>query len=137
MDTIAYAVAYSEAAKRLLPNEGGRYKLVVPFYAMIASAIENALKAVLEFRQVPPNLKRWTRSHDLTALRLLAADVGFDLSQPLAEFIDTLSTPHKEHHFRYPQKAGVPHLPRPEPSWSMTEHLLRQVFDLIGGPARV
>ena len=50
MDTIAYAVSFMEASKKLAETEWeDNHPLIVPFYLLIGFSLENALKAVLEF----------------------------------------------------------------------------------------
>src|SRR5258705_10885678 len=78
--------------------------LVVPFYALVGFALENGLKAALEHRAVDRSLN-WFHSHDLQKLRDLARQEGLYLLPKLDALIDDLAVHHKEHHFRYPQKA--------------------------------
>jgi hypothetical protein len=79
MDTIAYAVSFLEAAKRLAEAEWeDNHPLIVPFYMLIGFSLENALKAVLEFNGSNTTTK-WSHSHDLQKLRLLAEHHDFGL----------------------------------------------------------
>jgi hypothetical protein len=106
-DTVAYAVSFMKAAKRLAEGEEeweDNHSLIVPIYMLIGFSLENALKAVLEFNGSDPGTK-WPHSHDLQKLRLLAEHHDFVLSDDLREFVDHLSPLQKDHHFRYPQKA--------------------------------
>jgi hypothetical protein len=115
IDTVAYAVSFMKAAKRLAEGEEeweDNHSLIVPFYMLIGFSLENALKAVLEFNGSDPGTK-WSHSHDLQKLRLLAEHHDFVLSDDLREFVDHLSPLHKDHHFRYPQKAETTHLLKP------------------------
>jgi hypothetical protein len=49
------------------------------------------------------------------------------------EFVDRLSPMHKEHHFRYPQKAAVAELDQPSVAIRITDRILRCAFRAIGG----
>ena len=78
IDTVAYAVSFMKAAKRLAETEEeweDNHSLIVPFYMLIGFSLENALKAVLEFNGSDPGTK-WSHSHDLQRLRLLAEHHG-------------------------------------------------------------
>lgn len=130
IDTVAYAVSFMEAAKRLA------HSLIVPFYMLIGFSLENALKAILEFNDSDPET-RWSRSHDLQKLRLLAEHHDFVLSDDLREFVDHLSPLHKDHHFRYPQKAETAHLLNPIAATKLTERLLVGAFLAIDGAKRM
>jgi len=99
IDTVAYAVSFMKAAKRLAEGEEeweDNHSLIVPFYMLIGFSLENALKAVLEFNGSDPGTK-WSHSHDLQKLRLLAEHHDFVLSDDLREFVDHLSPLHKDH----------------------------------------
>jgi hypothetical protein len=116
---------------------GDNHALIVPFYALIGFSLENGLKALLEHRKVEPR-KNWIHSHDLSALRnLVEEELGLELSAESAQFIDHLSTPHREHHFRYPQNADRIELKNPPAAIDLTERILTSVFHLIDGPARI
>jgi hypothetical protein len=130
IDTVAYAVSFMEAAKRLAETEEeweDNHSLIVPFYMLIGFSLENALKAILEFNGSDPETK-WSRSHDLQKLRLLAEHHDFVLSDDLREFVDHLSPLHKDHHFRYPQKAETAHLLNPIAATKLAERLLVERF---------
>ena len=136
-DTIAYAVSFLQAARRLSgPQWEDNHPLVVPFYMLIGFSVENGLKAVLEFRKTDNSL-RWSKSHDLTHLRQLCADRYFFLDFAQVDFVDELSPMHFEHHFRYPQKAGVATLPQPGVAIHFTNAILRSAYRLIGGNSRL
>jgi len=121
MDTIAYAVSFLEAAKRLAEAEWeDNHPLIVPFYMLIGFSLENALKAVLEFNGSNPTTK-WSHSHDLQKLRLLADHHDFG----------------RDHHFRYPQKAETAHLLKPLAATALTERLLVEAFLAIDGTKRI
>jgi hypothetical protein len=100
-----------EASKKLAETEweDNNHPLIVPFYLLIGFSLENALKAVLEFNASNKSTNCF-HSHDLRKLREIAATHGFRLGPDLREFIDHLSPLHKDHHFRYPQKAEIAHL---------------------------
>lgn len=138
IDTIAYAVSFLEAAKVLAPQiMGDNHALIVPFYALIGFSLENGLKALLEHGKVEPRNK-WFHSHDLSALRNLVEEkLGLELREESAQFIDHLSTPHLEHHFRYPQKADRVELNQPPAAVDLTERILTSIFLQIDGPARI
>jgi hypothetical protein len=138
MFTLAYAKSFLEAAKVLTTQiEGDNHVLIVPFYALIGFSLENGLKALLEHGEVSPRNK-WFHSHDLTALRKLVEDeLGLELKDESRQFIDHLSKPHREHHFRYPQKADRIELRNPAVAVDITDRILLSVFKLIDGPDRV
>jgi hypothetical protein len=137
IDTIAYAVAFLEGAKRLAGDAWDeKLPLVIPFYALIGFSVENGLKAALEHRGVDRSI-HWFHSHDLTRLRGLAWDQGLRFLPNINEFIDNLSPQHKEHHFRYPQNARSADLLKADTALILTDAMLRMVFDFIDGHARV
>jgi hypothetical protein len=138
IDTVAYAVSFLEAAKLLAAQKmDDNHALIVPFYALIGFSLENGLKALLEHGNVEPRNK-WSHSHNLSALRKLAEkELGIELREEGAQFIDHLSTPHLEHHFRYPQKAGRIELDEPPAAVDLTERILISIFLQIDGPARI
>jgi len=72
LKTVAYAVSFMKAAKRLAEGEEweDNHSLIVPFYMLIGFSLENALKAVLEFNGSDPGTK-WSHSHDLQKLRFV------------------------------------------------------------------
>jgi hypothetical protein len=98
--------------------------------------LENGLKAALEHRAVDRSLK-WFHSHDLQMLRDLTRKEGLFLLPNADALIDELSIHHKEHHFRYPQKARRSELTKPSTAVILTDAILRMVFDFIDGHARV
>ena len=62
MDTIAYAVSFMEASKKLAETEWeDNHPLIVPFYLLIGFSLENALKAVLEFNASNKSTNGFTR----------------------------------------------------------------------------
>jgi hypothetical protein len=70
IDTMAYAVSFLAAAERLAEADWtDNHPRVVPFYALVGFALENGLKAVLEYRAVDRSLN-WFHSHDLQKLRV-------------------------------------------------------------------
>ena len=91
IDTIAYAVSFSEAAGLIArsvnwtDNHG---------HALIGFALENGLKAVLEHRKVDRSLK-WFHSHDLKHLRKLTRQAGFHLLPKMDALVDDMS-PHTD-----------------------------------------
>jgi hypothetical protein len=135
---IAYAVAYQQAAELIArsSNWTDNHGLIVPFFGLIGFALENAMKALLEHRLVEPR-KDWFHSHDLKQLRDLASKAGLNVPPDADSFIDSLAIHHKEHHFRYPQKATIAILMRPPSVVLVTDELLRAVFDFIGGHDRI
>jgi hypothetical protein len=139
IDTVAYAISFMKAAK-VLAEEGKEWEdnhsLIVPFYMLIGSSLENALKAVLEFNG-SDRKTNWSHSHDLQELRLLAEQHDFALRDDLRDFIDHLSPLHRDHHFRYPQKAQTAHLLKPIAATELTEMLLVKAFLAIDGVRRV
>jgi hypothetical protein len=103
---------------------------------LIGFALENGLKATLEFKQVDRSVN-WSHSHDLTNLRQLAEKEGLVLQPDQIRFIDELSPMHKEHHFRYPQKAATAVLMLPPSAAVMTHAILLAAFVLLDGPFRI
>ena len=138
IDTIAYAVSFSEAADLIARSVDWRdnHGLVVPFFALIGFALENGLKAVLEHRKVDRSLK-WFHSHDLNHLRDLARQEGLRLLPNMDALIDEMSPHHLEHRFRYPQKARTAELGMPPTVAVLTDGFLRMVFDFIDGHSRI
>jgi hypothetical protein len=139
IDTVAYAVSFMEAAKVLAEQDKeweDNHSLIVPFYMLIGFSLENALKAVLEFNGADPTTK-WSHSHDLQKLRLWAEQHDFAVSDDLRNFIDHLSPLHRDHHFRYPQKAETARLLKPIAATELTERLLVKAFLAIDGVKRV
>jgi hypothetical protein len=138
IDTIAYAVSFYGAAGMI--SSGDEWEdnapMIVPFYMLIGFSLENGLKAVLEHRAVSRS-ENWSHSHDLIYLRRLAEEQGFALSVELIDFVDHLSPLHKQHQFRYPQKAETAQLFKPKPALEFTDSLLQQAFHFIGGPMRM
>ncbi len=137
INTIAYAVSFLRAATKLSgPRWEDNNPLVIPFYMLIGFSIENGFKAILEQRNAERSLG-WKNSHDLALLRQLCADRMVFLDPIQIELVDRLSPMHKEHHFRYPQKAGVVELDQPFVAIRITDRILRCAFHAIGGPSRM
>ena len=139
IDTIAYAVSFLEAAKAVAKSEedwSDNAPLIVPFYALIGFSIENGLKAFLEFAKLEPK-SSWSHSHNLTLLRNQAAQQGLDFEPEISDFVDGLSNPHREHQFRYPQKAETQRLELPGSALELTEKALVEIFLRIDGVNRV
>ena len=137
IDTMAYAVSFYQAAERLADTDwNDNHPLVVPFYALIGFALENGLKAALEHRAVDRSLN-WFHSHDLQKLRDLTRQEGLLLLPNMDALIDDLAIHHKEHHFRYPQKARRAVLMKPPSVVVLTDAVLRMVFDFIDGHSRI
>jgi hypothetical protein len=90
----------------------------------------------LEHRAVDHSLK-WFHSHDLQKLRDLARQEGLLLIPNADALIDDLAVHHKEHHFRYPQKARCAELMKPPTVVILTDAVLRVVFDFINGHSRI
>jgi len=103
---------------------------------LIGFSLENALKAVLEFNASNKSTN-WSHSHDLRKLREIAETHGFRPESDLREFVDHLSPLHKDHHFRYPQKAQIAHLMKPPSAVLLTEQLLTEAFLAIDGARRI
>jgi hypothetical protein len=137
IDTMAYAVSFLAAAELLAETDWtDNHPLVVPFYALVGFALENGLKAVLEHRVVDRSLN-WFHSHDLQKLRDLARQEGLCLVPNADALIDDLAVHHKEHHFRYPQKARRAELMKPPSVVILTDAVLRMAFDFIDGHSRI
>lgn len=134
IDTIAYAVSYSEAAQLIARSTdwANNHGMIIPFFGLVGFALENGLKAVLEYRDVDRSLK-WFHSHDLNHLRDLTRKQGLWLLPNMDGLIEHLAPYHLEHHFRYPQKARKAELAMPPTVADITDGILRMVFDFIGG----
>jgi hypothetical protein len=132
IDTIAYAVSYSEAAGLVARSTDweNNQGMIVPFFGLIGFALENGLKAVLEYRSVDRSLK-WFHSHDLNQLRDLTRKEGLWLLPNMDALIEHLAPYHVEHHFRYPQKARTAELAMPPTVVAVTDGTLRMIFDFI------
>jgi hypothetical protein len=126
---IAYAVAYQQAAELIArsSNWTDNHGLIVPFFGLIGFALENAMKALLEHRLVEPK-KDWFHSHDLKQLRDLVSKEGLSVSSDANAFIDGFAIHHKEHHFRYPQKARHAELMKPPTVVILTDVVLRMIL---------
>jgi hypothetical protein len=141
MDTIGYAISFRIGAEALAPfvtvdGSKNEKNLVLSFYLLAGFSIENGLKSVLEFSRTDRSL-RWAHSHDLSKLLRICRDAGFIVAPEVATFVDTISTHHKEHHFRYPQKAGEANLPNGREALALLEYLLSDAFQFIRGPVRL
>jgi hypothetical protein len=143
MDTIAWAVSTRLGAEALAladqdkrPEEG-RIRHLLPFFLLVGLAIENGLKAALEYTKLDDSSPKWTNSHDLSRLMRHCRDRGFILAPEVAQFVDDISMHHKEHHFRYPQKADEANLPSAETVLVLLETLLSDAFNFIRGPVEL
>jgi hypothetical protein len=142
MDTIAWAVATRLGAEALAladpdkRSEDGHIRHLLPFFLLVGFAIENGLKAALEYTNLDRSTK-WSNSHDLSRLMRLCRDRGFILAPHVASFVDDISMHHQEHHFRYPQKAGEANLPSAETALVLLEALLSDAFNFIRGPVEL
>ena len=138
IDTIAYAVSYQQAAELIADSTDwtDNHGLIVPFFALVGFALENGLKAVLEHRNIDRSLN-WFHSHDLVKLRELVRKEGLFFLPNIDALIDEMAVHHKNHHFRYPQKAGVAELQKPPTVALLTDAALRMVFDFIDGHSRI
>lgn len=108
----------------------------MPFYALIGFALENGLNAALEHHAVDRSLK-WFQSHDLQMLRDLAKQESLCFKPNANALIDDLAVHHKEHHFRYPQKARSAELMKPASVVILADAVLRTAFDFIDGQSRL
>lgn len=136
IDTVAYAVSFLQAARRLSgPKWEDNHPLVVPFYMLIGFSLENGFKAFLEGRKTDRSLK-WFHSHDLSYLRRLCSERMMFLDPVQIEFVEQLSPMHRQHHFRYPQNAAATVLDQPSTAVRITNAILRCIFRAIGGVSR-
>ena len=138
IDTFAYAFSFRDAAKKVSSSEvwDDNAPMVVPFYLLIGFSVENCLKAALEFK-AHNNASNWTHSHDLAHLRKLANQCGLHFQTEVIDFVDHLSPLHRQHQFRYPQKAERAELLKPEPALQLTDLILGKTFEFINGPSRM
>jgi hypothetical protein len=135
---MAYALSLFEAAKILAERipVGRRPGVSLSFYLLIGLSIENALKAVLQFKK-PVTKEEWKHSYDLILLRILAGGQGFVVKPETAISIDELSPLHRKHQFRYPDKAGYARLLNARPAAELTDGMLRDVYEFIGAKGLV
>jgi hypothetical protein len=137
IDKLAYARAMFDGAGRIAATARDEPigSIGIPFYLLIGFGIENALKALLEYKRFPSG--KWQRSHDLSDLLSKAHDVGPRLPHGIPEFIENQSLFHQEFWFRYPERAGVADVYSATTAIYATEMLLRAVFDLTDASTKL
>lgn len=101
---LAYAKAYSEAAERLGRCDAPFPAVQIPFFQLVAHAVELALKAAISFQGRGEEDLMWI-GHDLDrCCRYLVSD-GFETLglTGIAFLVSHLDAPHSMQAFRYPQ----------------------------------
>lgn len=130
-DRLAYAVSLMQGAAAIAATAHGQTgrRHILPFFLLICFALENGLKAYLEYRGVDKQQKidRPPLAHDLNRLCKLATTAGLNLHANSIKLIDSLRDSHLEHHFRYPKKAGTVEVYSDEFAYVWTEQMLAAV----------
>ena len=134
-DRLGYAVALLRGAAAVAASahrEGKRF--VHPFFLLICFALENGLKAYLQFRGVDNNEKidRPPLAHDLNRLLGLAVAIGLVLPDSSIKLIDSLSDSHLNHQFRYPKNGGTVELFSDAFAYTWTDETLASIARAIG-----
>lgn len=131
------ALGYFLAAKRLVDceehNDSG--PLAPAIYMMLGFVVELQLKAFLAHRGLDDAALRRI-SHDLPAAYQAALANGFPRDIPIANLVDGLAEPHRQHSFRYMVEADI-ELPLIDPMMPWFEECLDRVGGVLGlGPVR-
>lgn len=131
VDTLAYAVALFDGAQRIAASARNEpiEKIGIPFHLLVGFSIENGLKALLQY-QLCPYPKQWRRSHDLTDLLSRTKQLEARLWPDAADSIRHPSRYHKEHWFRYPERAETANVYTTQTTLILVDQLLRQVSAL-------
>jgi hypothetical protein len=110
-DRLAYAVSLMRGAAAIAAAAHGRAgrQHIVPFFLLIGFALENGLKAYLQYAGVDKaeKIDRPPLAHDLNRLLALASAAGLVLPNDSIRLIDSLTESHLSHQFRYPKNAGT------------------------------
>lgn len=110
-DRLAYAVSLMQGAAAIAADAHGRAgrRHILPFFLLIGFALENGLKAHLQYCGLDKTEKidRPPLAHDLNRLLALATTSGLVLPHDSVRLIDSLSKSHLNHEFRYPKNAGT------------------------------
>jgi hypothetical protein len=110
-DRLAYAVSLLQGAAAIAADAHGRAgrRHILPFFLLIGFALENGLKAYLQYRGVDQieKIDRPPLAHDLNRLAALAQGSGLIFSTDSVRLIESLSDSHMNHRFRYPKNAGT------------------------------
>lgn len=124
---LAYAEAYTEAAKRLAYRADDMSAVRIPFFQLVAHAIELMLKAVLS-RQGHHEERLMMMGHWLERCHVRAIEGGAAglENEEFAAFMEALDRPHAMQAFRYPQWFDWPML---EPAEAM--RLLSRQLDIV------
>jgi hypothetical protein len=108
---LAYAVSLMRGAAAVASDAHGRTgrSHILPFFLLIGFALENALKAYLQYGGVDQaeKIDRFPLAHDLNRLLALAQGSGLVLPVDSVRLIESLSDSHLNHHFRYPKNADT------------------------------
>ncbi|MCM2439456.1 hypothetical protein HGO34_06965 [Agrobacterium vitis] len=124
---LAYAEAYTEAAKRLADRADDMDVVSTPFFHLVAHALELMLKAVLSC-QGRDEERLMMMGHSLERCYAQAIRGGADRleDEDLAAFVEALDQPHAMQALRYPQWL---HGPMPEPAQAV--RLLSRQLDIV------
>lgn len=124
---LAYAEAYTEAAKRLADHADDMDAVRISFYHLVAHALELMLKAALSY-QGRDEERLMMMGHSLERCYIHAIGGGADClnHEDFAAFVDTLDEPHAMQALRYPQ---LFHWSMPEPAEAVC--LLKRQLDIV------
>jgi len=128
-DKLAYAVSLLNGAERLAHTARGQpiATIGIPFYLLIGFSIENGIKALLDFQRCEGG---WRKSHDLGDLLSRTKDLRELLWPGAEDSILHLSRYHKEHWFRYPEKATTADVYSSQTTLILVDHLLTMIARL-------
>lgn len=134
-DRLAYAVSLMEggAAIAAAHHRSTRRPHILPFFLLIGFALENGLKAYLQYAGVDKTKKidRPPLAHNLNQLLELAVDAGLILSPNSIKVIDSLSEYHLQHQFRYPKNSGTVEVFSDEFTYGRTDDTLASIARAI------
>lgn len=124
---LAYAEAYTHAATRLADRMDDTEAVRIPFFHLVAHAMELMLKAVLS-RQGHDEERLMMMGHWLERCHVRAIEGGAAglENEEFAAFMEALDRPHAMQAFRYPQWFDWPML---EPAEAM--RLLSRQLDIV------
>lgn len=124
---LAYAEAYTDAATRLVDRMDDTEAVRIPFFHLVAHAMELMLKAALS-RQGHDEERLMMMGHWLERCHVRAIEGGAAglENEEFATFVEALDRPHAMQAFRYPQWFRGP---MPEPAQAV--RLLIRQLDIV------
>lgn len=124
---LAYAEAYTHAATRLVDRMDDTEAVRIPFFHLVAHAMELMLKAVLG-RQGHDEERLMMMGHWLERCHVRAIEGGAAglENEEFAALVEALDQPHAMQALRYPQWF---HWPMPEPAQAV--RLLSRQLDIV------